>query len=378
MNHIAVNTRLLLKDKIEGIGRFAYEILRRMVVAHPETKFTFIFDRKYDDEFIFAQNVEPKVVFPPSRHALLWYAGFHGTIPYTLSSLKVDAFFSPESYITNHKTIPQVATFHDVDFEFRPEDVGDKTALWYLKRFFPYYAHHATRIMTVSEYTKNNLYELYQIPKEKVEVVYSGCSKVFKPLTEEQKTAVRQKFTKGSPYFHFVGTMQPRKNIDNLLLAFDEFKKSYASDIKLVVAGRKGWKTDSTLQIYEKMQYKDEVVFTGFISEEEINEITAASLALCFVSFLEGFGLPPVEAMNSETAVIASRIAAIPEISSSAAHYIDPYQVSSITEAMLLLSKDEAYRQQLIQNGRIERLRFSLDESAAKTWAILEKAVGRI
>lgn len=375
MNHVAVNTRLLLTNKIEGIGRFAYEILRRMVVAHPETKFTFIFDRKFDDEFIFGKNVEPKVVLPPSRHPLLWYAGFHATIPFALSRMKADVFFSPESYITNHATIPQVATFHDLDYEIRPQDMTNKLALWYLKKYFPYYAHHASRIMTVSEYTKNNLFELYHVPKEKIEVVYSGCSKVFHPLSEAEKTAVRQKFSQGCPYFHFVGTLQPRKNIDNLLLAFDAFKSRESSDIKLVIAGRKGWKTDTTAQIYENMKYKDEVVFTGFISEEEINEITAASLALCFVSFLEGFGLPPVEAMNSETAIIASRVAAIPEISASAAHFVNPLEIEEIADAMILLSKDESYRQQLIQNGRIERQRFSLDESAAKTWRILESVM---
>lgn len=374
MRHIAVNTRLLLKDKIEGIGRFAYEILRRMVAEHPETRFTFIFDRPYDESFVFGENVTPRVVYPSLRHPLLWYAGFHASIPYTLSRLKPDVFFSPENYITNHPSIPQVATIHDIDFELRPEDMGNKLHLWYLRRYFRYYAKHATRIMTVSEYSKNNIAELYGVPKEKIHVIYSGCSQVFKPISEAEKQAVRNRFTGGKPYFHFVGTLQPRKNIDNLLLAFDLFKAQCPSDVQLVLVGRKGWKTERTEAIYEQMKHKAAVLFTGFVSEEDVNSLTAASLALCFVSFLEGFGLPPVEAMNSETAVIASRVAAIPEISASAAHYIDPNQPQTIADAMQRLYKDEAYRQSLIENGRKERVRFSLDNSARQTWEVLQRA----
>ena len=152
--HIAVNTRLLLPNKIEGISRFAYEILSHIVKSHPEVHFSFIFDRKWDESYIFGENVSPYKLAFPLRHPILWYAGFEYVIPHLLKKLKPDSFFSPESYLPIHKICPQVAVFHDIDYEIRPQDIGKKRDLWYLQHFFPKYAQAADKIIAVSEYTK--------------------------------------------------------------------------------------------------------------------------------------------------------------------------------------------------------------------------------
>ncbi len=377
IKHVAVNTRLLLKGKIEGIGRYAYEILKRMAENHPDVRFTFIFDRPWDESFCFGPNVTPVVVFPPSRHAILWYIGFHFTIRRLLSKLKPDVFFSPEPYLTNHPSIPQVNVFHDLDYVHRPQDIGSFFSRVYLLKMFPYYARKATEIISVSQYTKKSLMELYHINPEKIHVVNSNSNPIFHPISEAEKEAVRNQFTEGNPYFYFAGTMQPRKNVENLLLAFDLFKNQHPSAIKLVLVGRQGWKTEKALQIYESMQHKSDVVFTGFVSDEEMNRISCASIALCFVSFLEGFGLPPLEAMHTETPSICSDRGAIPEVCGDAVHYTDPEKPERIADAMLKLSTDEPYRKSLIEKGKIRKTLFSWEKNAAEAWKVLELACAK-
>lgn len=373
MKHIAVNTRLLLPNKIEGISRFAYEILSRMVKSHPDVHFSFIFDRKWDDSYIFGENVSPYKLAFPLRHPILWYAGFEYAIPHLLKKIKPDVFFSPESYISINKICPQVAVFHDIDYEIRPQDIGNPSHLWYFQHFFPKYAQVADKIITVSEYTKKELNRLYHVPQEKITIAYNGCTHHFSPISPEKQAETRQKYADSCPYFYFVGTIQPRKNIENLLLAFDLYKKNNPSATKLLIVGKKGWKLESALQVYENMQFKADVRFTGFVSDAELNCISAASLGLCMVSFLEGFGIPAVEAMHCETAIIASNTAALPEVCGKAALYISPENPEHIAQAMQQLSQDNALRNRLIAAGKIERERFSWDISAEIVWQELGK-----
>lgn len=373
MRHIAVNTRLLLPNKIEGISRFAYEILSRMVKSHQDVHFSFIFDRKWDEAYLFGENVSPYKLTFPLRHPILWYAGFHYAIPHLLKKLKPDVFFSPESYLSSTQICPQVNVFHDIDYEIRPQDLSQKSHLAYFQHFFPKYAQYADKIITVSQYAQTELVNRYHIPKEKTCIAYNASNQHFSPISAEIQAQTRQKYAEGCPYFYFVGTIQPRKNIENLLLAFDLYKKTSPSPTKLLIVGKKGWKLASALQIYDNMQYKADVHFTGFVSDEDLNCISAASIGLCMVSFLEGFGIPAVEAMHCETAIIASNTAALPEVCGKAALYISPESPESIAQAMLQLSQDTMLRKQLIEAGKRERERFSWDISAEIVWQELEK-----
>ncbi len=375
IKHVAVNTRLLIKGKIEGIGRFAYEILKKMAENNPDVHFTFIFDRPWDESFIFGQNVRGVELFPPSRHALLWYLGFHYTIPKYLTQIQPDVYFSPEPYLTNHPRIPQVNVFHDLDYVHRPQDIGSFWSREYLLRMFPYYAQKADRIMAVSAYTRKSLMDLYRIPGEKIEIVNSNRNPIFGVIEEEEKEKVRKQYTGGHPYFYFAGTMQPRKNVENLMLAFDIFKQRFPSDMKLLLVGRQGWKTERAQAIYDAMAYKSSVVFTGFVSDEDMNRISGGAVALCFVSFLEGFGLPPLEAMHAQTPSICSDRGAIPEVCGDAVLYVNPDSPESIAEGMIKMYGDAAFRQALIAKGQVRKKLFSWEKNAQDAWAVLQRAV---
>jgi len=202
--NIVVNTQLLLKNKLEGLGWFTYEVLKRITVNHHEHTFYFIFDRTYCKDFIFADNVKPVILSPPSRHPLLWYLRFEILLPRLLKKLKADVYLSPDGWSTLHTKVPCVQVIHDINFEHHPEDLPFLIGR-YFRYFFPRYAQKAKRIATVSEYSKQDIAQTYNIPPEKIDVVFNGCNELFRPYNEEINTITRNTYTDGNPYFLYVG-----------------------------------------------------------------------------------------------------------------------------------------------------------------------------
>jgi glycosyltransferase involved in cell wall biosynthesis len=373
--HIAVNTRLLLSHRLEGIGRFAYEVLSRMVQNNPDVRFSFFFDRKYDPAMVMGSNVTPYVLPPQARHPVLWHTWFHLVLPMKMRQIKPDLFFSPEFYLTGAKNIPQIPVFHDIAYEHYPKDIA-RFASWHCRTFSPKYAEKAAQILTVSEFSKQDIINEYGTLEDKISVVYNGASKGFKSVSADEQQQIREKYTDGNPYFHFVGTIQPRKNLENLLRAFDHFKTQQASPVKLLLVGRKGWQYAGAMETYEAMHYKEDVIFTGFVPDEELNSIYGASLALCYVPYFEGFGIPILEAMHSETAVICSDAASMPEVAGEAAMMVDPFSPEAIAYAMKQLWLDPQYRTVLIEKGRLQREKFSWERTYDLVWAELSQYIG--
>jgi len=227
---IAVNTRLLIKDKLEGIGWFTYETLKRITAQHQEHEFIFIFDRAFSDEFIFSDNIKPVVVGPQARHPLLYYTWFEYSIPKVLKKHKPDLFLSPDGYLSLSTDVKSLAVIHDLNFEHHPADLPFPDRKYY-RHYFPRFADKAARIATVSEYSKNDIINTYKVDAGKIDVVYNGANESYQPIAADKQAQTRAKYSKGKPYFLFVGALHPRKNLVNLFKAFDEFKTSSSSEM---------------------------------------------------------------------------------------------------------------------------------------------------
>ncbi len=370
---IAVNTRLLLKGKLEGIGWVAYETLKRIVLAHPEVEFYFIFDRKPDPLFLFADNVKPVVLFPQARHPFLFLWFFELSIPGALRRIKADLFYSPDGYLSLRTKVPQVVEFHDLNFEHFPEDMP-KIHLWHYKKYFPKFAQKAKRIVTVSEFSKQDIVACYGVDPNKVDVAYNGVNETFKPLSEAEKKIVRAHYSFGHPYFMFVGSLHPRKNLARLFTAFDRFKQRSKNDVRLVIVGEKRWWTEPIQQAYEAMNCKEDVMFVGRLSAEDLHKVTAAALASVYVSYFEGFGIPILEAFRCDTPVITSNVTSMPEVAQDAALLVDPFDEDSIAEGMVKVL-DAEVRNDLIEKGRKRVRDFSWDRAAAVIWNSMAKSI---
>lgn len=368
---IAVNTRLLLKGKLEGLGRFTAETLRHMTAAHPEHEFFFIFDRPYDEEFVFSKNVTPVVVAPPARHPVLWHVWFELSLPKVLKRLKADLFLSPDGFLSLRSDVVSLPVIHDLNFVHNPQDLARSHA-WFYNRYFWQYAQKAKRIATVSEFSKHDIAKQYNIPLEKIDVVYNGVSERFRPTSEEQKRAVRNTWTAGTPYFIYVGSIHQRKNIERMLAAYDLFRKEQETPFRFVLVGNRKWWTDSMQQALDAMEHKDEVIFAGRVSDEDLNGLLSAAVANVYVSTFEGFGIPIIEAFQAEVPVITANTTSMPEIAGDAALVVDPYDVAAITNAMMEVSNSEALRTQLIASGKERAKLFTWQRTANLLWESIE------
>lgn len=371
---IAINTRFLLSHKMEGFGWYTFETVSRMVNAHPEHDFFFFFDRKFDSKFVFAKNVTPIVLNPPARHPILFKIWFNKSVTRALKKYKIDAFISPDGYVSLKTNVPQLAVIHDLNFEHHPEDVP-KSARNYLKRFFPLFAKKAQRILTVSEYSKLDIVETYGISESKIDVAYNGVAPFFNPIDDNLKLKTRDRLTGGKEYFVFVGSLHPRKNLKRLLAAFDQFKEQDENDRYLVIVGESLWGNSFGKQLMDQVKFKDFVVFTGHVGSDELHRTVGSAMAMTFVSYFEGFGIPVAEAMKCGVPVILSDKTSLPEVGGEAAHYVDPFDVNSIANAMILLSTNEDYRKEMSDKSLIQAEKFSWDDTAEGMWRSFEKMI---
>jgi glycosyltransferase involved in cell wall biosynthesis len=369
---IVVNTRLLLKGKLDGIGWFTHEIMSRIVRNHPEHEFHFIFDRPYSEEFVFASNVKAHVLPPPARHPILFRMWYDLMLPWKLRSLKADVFVSPDMMISTRTEIPQVVVLHDLNFEHYPKDLPAAISR-YLRSMTPKFARKAKAIITVSEFSKQDIVAQYGVDGGKVTVVHNAVQEAFKPLSQEQKRQAMERWAAGCKYFVFVSSIHPRKNLKRLLEAYESYRASGAERIKLVAVGRMFWKNEELTSQLESMRFKSDVVFTGHLDTRELLQVMGGAHALMYVSYFEGFGVPIIEAFKCGVPVVAANVTSMPEVSGDAAMLVDPFSTQSITDAMHLLCSDEVLRQQLIARGLRRANDFDWDRSAQLFWQVIEK-----
>ncbi len=357
---------------MEGFGWFTYETVKRIVLAHPEHEFVFFFDRPYDAKFIFANNVTGVVLKPQARRPLLFKIWFNYSLKKAFKKHQIDLFFSPDGYLSLSSELPQIGVIHDLNFEHYPEDLPG-WALRYLKKYFPKFAKKAKHIITVSEYSRQDIINTYNIDPNKITVAHNGASELFKPLKEFSKVAVQQQYAKGNSYFVFVGALHARKNVQRLFKAYDIFKSNSNSTTQLVIVGEKLWRDSSLEKTYQQLQFKNEIHFTGHLPMDELVKVVGAAKAMIFPSYFEGFGIPLVEAMQSGVPVVCGDRTALPEVVQNAGLLVDPFDDRSIADGMTIVDTEDEFRAKMIEKGLERAEQFSWDFTADKIWSVLER-----
>ncbi len=368
---IAVNTRLLLRGKLDGIGWFTHEILSRIVRDHPEHEFHFLFDRPYDASFLFAPNVHAHVVSPQARHPLLFRIWYNWMIPRKLKQLGADIFVSPDMIVSLRAKCKQIVVLHDLNFEHYPQDLPAHIAR-YLSSQTPLFAQKADSIITVSQFSKSDIVKQYGVQPSKIHVVYNAAQPSYRVLSEEERKEVRDEWTQGVPYFIFISSIHPRKNLQRLLLAYDQFRRESGQEVKLLAVGRRFWKNEILDSTLRQMKFADDVIFTGHLEQAALCRVLGGALSLVYVSYFEGFGVPIVEAFQSGVPVITSNVTSMPEVADDAALLVNPLNVNEIAQAMLNIFQDPELRAGLIEKGLSRATQFSWEQSAKDFWNVIE------
>src|SRR5258706_793217 len=187
---IAVNTRFLLTDYLEGYGYFLYETFSRITKNHPEHEFIFIFDKPFNEKFTFTPNVKVVVTGPPARHPILWKLWYDVKVPAILRKFKADVFVSCDGFCSLSTRVPQCLVVHDLAFLHFPAFIRKSHFLFY-KRYTPKFLMKAKSVVTVSEFSKRDILSQYKMGADKITVIYSAAKEIFRPLNNEEKPEVK-------------------------------------------------------------------------------------------------------------------------------------------------------------------------------------------
>ncbi len=367
---------------MEGIGWYTHELVRRMAAAHPEVSFHLLFDRRPDPAFVYSPNVYAHILRPPARHPVLWYWWFEVSVPAALRRIKPQVFFSPDNFLCLRTEIPTVITCHDLLPFSYPQGIPALARAYYM-RYWPKYLRKARHVITVSETTRSELEQRFQLPDNQVTTVYNACREGFKPLSVSSRLRQMpvQLTTPGKPslthgYFLAAGSIHPRKNLVRLIAAFELFKHTTGLPHQLVFAGRMAWQHTEVEQALSHSSYRADIIMTGYVSETDLQILTRNAIASVYVSLMEGFGLPIIEAMQSGVPVITSSTSSMPEIAGDAALLVDPHSVESIAEGMISVATQPDLHDRLRARGLIRAQDFSWDTAAEQVFNILRKTAG--
>lgn len=337
---IGINVSVLKSgENISGIGYYTYRIVKEML------------ENNLENEFFLFSNCELAVTFPESAHVhhiiypcknrLLWSRYILG---WQIRKFDLDIFWSPTHNLPliRQKKVKYYMTVHDIANHILPNISQSKSNQQkYLRLILHHSCKSADGIIVPSHATKNDLVAHFHVTPHKISIIYEGGDKEIS-VKPASKLDLETKFGIKKPYFLYVGTLQPRKNIETIVDAFLRLAKE-DSTIQLVLAGGTGWGMDKVLKKIKESKYTDQIIMTGYVSEEEKAGLYKNAVAFLFPSLYEGFGIPILESFSYGVPVITAKNSSLPEVGGAAAIYIE--DVMSSIELAKCMSNVLSFRE---------------------------------
>jgi glycosyltransferase involved in cell wall biosynthesis len=357
-----------------GLGRYAESLARALADRVPD-RLAFFYNAENGIEPLKGLEGTPAQTvalgYKPWR-MLVWLGqlagtGFNRLVP------GARLFHATEHLLLPLHGIPTVLTVHDLIFRQLPQH-HKRLNRWYLNLTMPLYCRRASRIIAVSEAARRDLIAAYGVPSEKITVIYEAADPRFCPQSAVAVASALARYDLPARYLLFVGTIEPRKNLDRLLAAFERIYREGLSDA-LVIVGKRGWLTDDFFAALEHSPVREHVIFPGFVPDADLPAVYSGAQALVLPSLCEGFGLPVLEAMACRTPVICSNTSSLPEVAGDAALLIDPTDVDQIAGAITRVLTDSALSEQMRVRGEAQAARFSWERTAEETLAVYHQLV---
>jgi glycosyltransferase involved in cell wall biosynthesis len=265
-----------------------------------------------------------------------------------------------------------IITIHDLAF-FEVPTMYNTMRRFYKQSIAEYSIRRAAHVIAISEKTRADILARFKISDNKITTIAYGKSPSFKRLSAEKHVSLSKKYDLFRPFFLFVGTLQPRKNLHNLVAAFGRVRRETDLPHELVVAGEKGWLTRDVVELAGEHGVADRVRQLGAVPHADMAALYNCAEALVYPSWYEGFGLPPLEAMACGTPVIASRAASLPEVVGDAGILVDPSDVPGLADAMCRIVRDKALREDLIRRGLARAEMYSWEKCARETFTVYRR-----
>ncbi len=361
---IGIDARLV-SYRHAGIGRYTLRLANALARADRENTYYILQHRRQRDPLINAPNVRRVHMFTPTHHPLeQWLLALE------LRKVHLDVLHSPDFIPPLHAGwLRRVITVHDLAF-LRYPYLLTKTAARYYGQI-DRAVRVADHIIAVSQSTRNDLIKLLGVPESQISVIYEAADSIFQPLSrEESARVIHERYHLSPDYILFVGTIEPRKNLNTLLLAYHGLRNRYHLDVPLIIAGEEGWLSDEVYSLIDELDLSETCHFLGHITNEDLLYLYNAARLLAHPALYEGFGLTPLEAMACGTPVVVSNVSSLPEVVGDAALLVDPTDVEAWTIALQRLLTDDVLWQELHRKGLRRARQFSWERAARETLAV--------
>ncbi len=326
----------------------------------------------YNDPIHIGRFPAAKEIVLPGKKALARLWREHVLLPLACKRERVDILHCPKSAIPYFSPCPVVVTLHDL-IPLKHPETEKFAARMYWRLQIPIAARRSDFIITDSEHARREILEDFGCSPEKIKAIMLGfdASMAMVRGTADGDTILR-KYGLPPSYLLYVGTIQPRKNLDTLIRAFFKLRCSGSFDDKLVVVGRKGWLYEQLFVTIKELGLESEIIFTGFVPDEELPFIYDRAKVFLYLSLFEGFGLPPLEAMACGVPVITSNTTSLPEVVGDAGITVSPTDVNAVVTALTRVLSDDLLAKKMQESGRNRARLFSWETSAQETFSIYQ------
>lgn len=356
-----------------GIGTYTYQLMHNICQMDKLNNYLFFLTEDILSELTPDENIAIKTIGETKRENF-WE---EIDIPNILNDTGIDAYFVPQNGIglPVDKTCPFVITLHDIIPYRLPETVGPQ----YLKIYtdeIPSIIKRCDGIITVSEYSKQDIIKELDFPSEKIFVTHLAAEDIYFPRDRITcREYIKSIYSIADDFILYVGGFSPRKNIAGLIEAFSIAKPKLNENVKLVILGKKGRSYYNYRDLAISLNVKNDVIFPGYIPVTDLPIFYNAAKVFCYPSFYEGFGLPPLEAMACGTPVISSNVTSMPEILSDGVRYINPYDVNEISDSLIDILSNEQIQESYYFKGLSISNKYSWKNTAIETINIIKKIV---
>lgn len=359
-----------MKNGQAGIGYYTYNLIQELAGLLAEDEQVSVRIRPGLLDKAGSLDFREIKLLPSYEHRISKY------LPYSPKWMKEFDLYHQPSFIPHIFPGKTIVTVHDMSHQAFPQYHPRYRVL--LFKAFEKRIKRSDQIITVSEYSRQEIAELLKISEDKITITYLGAGPQYRPLTvsEKKRSDLRSKYHLPEQFFLYVGTIEPRKNLERLVEAYHFFRlEQPQSELKLVLAGGKGWLYDRIFARVKELNLEQEIIFTGYVENEDLPYIYNLAMALVYPSLYEGFGLPPLEAMSSGTPVISSKASSIPEVVGEAGLLINPYQVNELTEAIYRVASSVSLRNNMSKMGLERAGRFSWKKCALETLQVYRRCM---
>ena len=358
---IGVDTRLFYHQPA-GISRYTSHLLREFARIGRQDEFVIFQHRRHTEPLVQRDNFRRATLYAPVHTRLEQWM-----LPLELARFSLDVLHSPDFIPPLYATVPTVITVHDLAFLHWPHFLTAASASYYGQ--IDRAAKHAKHIIVPSEHTKQDLIAQLGVPQANVSVIYEAADESFVPLPlEPTRAEVCRRYGLPEQFILFVGTIEPRKNVDGLLRAFHHLRAKYGKDdVALVIVGGQGWLYHEVLELINQLDLRQAAYLLGRVPDEELHKLYVAARCHVHAAHYEGFGLTPLEAMACGTPTIVSNNSSLPEVVGDAALLVNPNNWEEIAVAIHRLLTDDDLHADLSQRGLDRASYFSWERAARHT-----------